>query len=272
MNKSLRIGGVPEHFNLPWHLAIESGAIDSIGIEAHWTDYPEGTGSMVEALNAGEVDIAMLLTEGALKGQSSDSEYEIVSFYTETPLIWGVHVPAASELLTLSDLVNTPFAISRYGSGSHMMAYLFAQQQGWDDNNIIFEPIGDMSGARELFRSGNPYIFLWEKFMTQPLVDKGEFRRLGELPTPWPCFVICVHKSVLSEYSDLVTRILNIVLECAQELKQSPIAEKLIAGRYGLEIESVHEWLAATRWSDKIEIDPAMLKSIILKLKKLDLL
>ncbi|NNM17841.1 MAG: ABC transporter substrate-binding protein, partial [Croceitalea sp.] len=41
--KKVKIIGVPEHFNLPWHLAIEEGAFEARGIDLVWTDIPEGT-------------------------------------------------------------------------------------------------------------------------------------------------------------------------------------------------------------------------------------
>jgi hypothetical protein len=34
--------GVPEHFNLPWHLAIEN-RFNQQNIDLQWTDVPEGT-------------------------------------------------------------------------------------------------------------------------------------------------------------------------------------------------------------------------------------
>ena len=62
----LRIGGVPEHFNLPWHLALEARRFESLGIEVAWRDYPGGSGAMAKALRDGELDAALLLTEGAV--------------------------------------------------------------------------------------------------------------------------------------------------------------------------------------------------------------
>ena len=62
--KRLKIGGVPEHFNLPWRLAIEEGKFKEAGIELHWSDMTGGTGQMVKGLQAGTLDIAVLLTEG----------------------------------------------------------------------------------------------------------------------------------------------------------------------------------------------------------------
>ena len=54
----LRIGGVPEHYNLPWHMARKSGALQAQGIKPEWTDYYEGTGGMIQALNNDELDVA----------------------------------------------------------------------------------------------------------------------------------------------------------------------------------------------------------------------
>ena len=35
----IRIGGVPEHYNLPIHLAKEAGAFSKRGIDLEWTDF-----------------------------------------------------------------------------------------------------------------------------------------------------------------------------------------------------------------------------------------
>jgi len=175
---TVRVGGVPEHFNLPWRLAIDANQLAHLDIDISWQDFPGGTGSMVKALLADEVDIAMLLTEGALKGLQNNDSYEILSFYTQTPLLWGVHVPAESNLRSIEQLENVPFAISRFGSGSHLMARVFAKQQGWDLDTLEFQVVGGIEGARKHFKLGNECIFLWEKYMTKPLVDQGEFRRV----------------------------------------------------------------------------------------------
>ncbi|MFK8016311.1 MAG: ABC transporter substrate-binding protein, partial [Gammaproteobacteria bacterium] len=92
----LRIGGVPEHFNLPWRLLLESGDLRRAGIDASWRDFGEGTGSMAAALDNNDIDMAMLLTEGAVAAIAKGGRFRIVSVYTKSPLIWGIHVPGAS--------------------------------------------------------------------------------------------------------------------------------------------------------------------------------
>ena len=65
--KQIRIAGVPEHFNLPWHLCVEGGEFEAEGIDLQWTDVPEGTGKLCQMLREGETDMAIILTEGIIK-------------------------------------------------------------------------------------------------------------------------------------------------------------------------------------------------------------
>ena len=55
--KTVKIVGVPEHFNFPWLMAIEEGAFKTRGIDLVWTDIPEGTGKMSEMLENGQAEI-----------------------------------------------------------------------------------------------------------------------------------------------------------------------------------------------------------------------
>ena len=128
--KKVRIIGVPEHFNLPWHLAIEEGAFEEKGIDLQWTDIPEGTGRMCQMLKDGETDLAIILTEGLVKSITEGNDAKIVQEFIATPLQWGIHVASKSDYKNLDDLRGAKAAISRFGSGSHLMAYVNAQKQG----------------------------------------------------------------------------------------------------------------------------------------------
>ena len=87
----IRIGGVAEHFNLPIHLAIESGAFESAGIEINWTDFLGGTGQMTKALRNDEVDVCIVLSEGIIADIIKGNPSKLISVYVKTPLCWGVH-------------------------------------------------------------------------------------------------------------------------------------------------------------------------------------
>ncbi|GAA4757000.1 MULTISPECIES: substrate-binding domain-containing protein [Flavobacterium] len=249
--KSVRIIGVPEHFNLPWHLCIENGEFDEVGIDLQWTDIPEGTGKMCQMLRNDETDIAVILTEGIIKDIAAGNDATIVQVYVQSPLIWGIHVDVNSNYLQLFDLENTTSAISRIGSGSHLMSFVNAKQQNWDTSNLKFEIVNTIDGAVKTLQNGKADYFMWERFMTKPLVDNGTFRRIADCPTPWPCFVIAVRNEFLKNNSSTVDLILEIINNTTIEFKTIPSIDRTLASRYNQKLEDIQEWLKLTRWSQK---------------------
>jgi ABC-type nitrate/sulfonate/bicarbonate transport system substrate-binding protein len=248
---TIKIAGVPEHFNLPWHLSIENGEFQANEIDLQWTDVPEGTGKLCQMLRNGETDIAVILTEGIIKDIIAGNQSKIVQIYVETPLIWGIHVAANSKFKTLSDLENTKVAISRLGSGSQLMSYVNANNQGWKTENLQFEIINTIDGAVEALTKGTADYFMWERFMTKPLVDSGVFRRIGDCPTPWPCFVIAVRNEILEKYPEIVTEILEIINSKTSNFKEIPNINSILANKYHQKLEDIQEWLSLTKWSQK---------------------
>lgn len=249
--QKFKIGGVPEHFNLPWHLTIEDGSYYKKGIELEWKDFPGGTGAMCQALRNSEIDLAIILTEGIVKDMIAGSPVKILQTYIETPLIWGIHVGAKSTYTSLEDIRNTKAAISRYGSGSHLMAYVNAQQQGWDTTDLKFEVIKNLDGAITGLTEGTADYFMWEHFTTKPLVDNGTFRRIADCPTPWPCFVIAVREEIASQHPDAIKSILEVINTTTKEFKRIPSIDKTLSIRYEQQLEDIEEWLSITEWSQE---------------------
>jgi ABC-type nitrate/sulfonate/bicarbonate transport system substrate-binding protein len=249
--KQIKIAGVPEHFNLPWHLCIEKNEFKSEGIDLKWIDVPEGTGKMCEMLRNKEADIAVILSEGIVKDIIAGNPSKIVQVYVDTPLIWGIHVAAKSHFYKLSDLENGIAAISRYGSGSQLMAYVNADNQGWNTENLKFEVINTIEGAVEALTEGNADYFMWERFMTKPLVDKGIFRIIANCPTPWPCFVIAVRNEILETNPQIIKNILHIINSSTEKFKEIDGIVKVLAEKYHQKTEDIQEWLSLTDWSQK---------------------
>lgn len=248
---TIKIVGVPEHFNLPWHLSIENGDFEKEKIDLRWTDVPEGTGKMCQMLRDGETDIAVILTEGIVKDIVAGNPSKIVQVYVESPLIWGIHVATKSNYKVLADLENTKVAISRLGSGSQLMAYVNASNQGWETENLKFEIVNTIDGAVKALTNKTADYFMWERFMTKPLVDKGIFRRLADCPTPWPCFVIAVHEEVLKKNPTLISKTLAIINQTTLEFKDIPSIDRTLALKYHQKIEDIQEWMSLTQWSQK---------------------
>lgn len=270
--RKVTIGGVPEHFNLAWYLTLKNGDYKSKAINLRWNDYYGGTGAMNKALRSGEIDMAVILTEGIVKDIIDGNPSKIVQTFVETPLIWGIHVAAASKFKTIEDIKGTRAAISRYGSGSHLMAYVNAKNHHWDlDTDLNFEVIKNLDGAVEGLTNGKADYFLWEKFTTKPIVDEGKFRRIGNCPSPWPCFVIAVREEFIQNNKADLETILTIINQTTSAFKSIPSIDKTIAKRYKQELGDVQEWLSLTEWSQKV-IDEKTIKNVQNQLLELNII
>ena len=246
---NFKIGGVPEHFNLPWRLAMEEGLFRAHNIQLHWEDMAGGTGQMVRGLENKSLDIAVLLTEGISHAVLNGLDAKIIQVYVTSALHWGVHVPTASEIHSKTDLKGKTFAISREGSGSHLMSFVMADQQGWDLNDLKFEIVGDVYGGLWALENNKAQGFLWEKYTTNPFVEQGKCRYIDEVVTPWPCFCIAVRNELLDEFSEALKTICKVVNQRAEKLKKSAEAVDSISWRYNLKLEHVRSWLAETDWN-----------------------
>lgn len=249
--KEVKIVGVPEHFNFPWHMCIENSEFNEAGIDLQWTNVPEGTGKMCQMLRDNETDIAIILTEGIIKDLTGNQHSSIVQIFVKSPLIWGIHVDGKSEYNSVTDLENKISGISRMGSGSHLMSFVNAEKNNWNTNNIPFEIVNNLDGAIASLSEGKSDYFMWEKYTTKPLVDNGTFKRVGECPSPWPCFVIAVRNEFLIENKSVVALILEIINTTTEEFKHIPSIDRTLATRYHQKLEDIQQWLQQTQWSQK---------------------
>lgn len=258
---TLRVGLVPEHFNLPWHIALEEGRFAAVGVNLEIVTTPGGTGDLMAGLRDGSLDVAVSLTEGTLKTCALEPDaLKIVGCFTMSPLPWGIHTGAQqTEVQTVADLQTRRFAISRPDSGSHLMAVVLAEEQGWAAQRAAwaassgggaaaspadgaaeagdgtkatkaqpFLEVGHLPGALTALsegcggHGGNGDMasgFLWEKTTTQPHVDSGVLRRLGVVYTPWPAFVVSASAATLRHAPQALAAALSTVGDVATELK-----------------------------------------------------
>lgn len=270
--KRFKIGGVPEHFNLPWRNAIEEGAFHSLGVELHWSDMTGGTGQMIKGLQAGSIDIAVLLTEGITRAILQGLDAKIINVYVASPLCWGLHVPVDGSIKELKDLNGKTFAISREGSGSHLMAFVKAQQEKWNLDTLKFNVVGDVYGGIWALNNGEAHGFLWEKYTTSPFVDQGKCHLLDEVFTPWPCFVIAVRKELLHSDEALLREMVSIVQKEAYRLKHQSNSAEQFAWRYALPKEQVERWLDETEWNYGNDVVHQDFENVVSELVDLGLL
>jgi ABC-type nitrate/sulfonate/bicarbonate transport system substrate-binding protein len=268
----LKVGGVPEHYNYPWRVAIEEGLFTKEKIELHWSDMSGGTGQMIKGLQTGSLDIAIVLTEGITKSILQGLEAKIIQIYVGSPLCWGVHVPYKSSFNNIADVEGYDFAISREASGSHLMSYVLAHQNSWNKSPNNFNIVGDIYGGLWALENNESQVFLWEKYTTQPFVDEKKCRRIGEVNTPWPSFVIAVRTDIINNYSEQIKKVINIINNRACKVKASKDTAENIAWRYNLDLEQVKSWLSKTHWNIKDQDLFNSVNKVVKYLKKLGLL
>lgn len=267
-DNTIRLGGVPEHFNLPIHLAKEQGLFADRDVNIDWTTFRGGTGQMTKALRDGSIDACVLLTEGIIKDIIRGNPSKIISEYVTTPLIWGIHTGAANPLEYHRDIFDQRYAISRFGSGSHLMAIVDANSHGKTLQEDQFVIINNLDGARASLAEMTTDVFYWEKYTTKPYVDAGELKRVGEYITPWPCFVIAATDAILASQPENIIRMLRSIHDsCDTFMKNEAQAIDLVSERYQQKRPDVERWYHSTAWAIHGWVSDKMLKSVVYNLR-----
>lgn len=262
----LRLGGVPEHFNLPWHLALESDTLTDLDLT--WSDQPGGTGQMIARLRDAELDVVSILTEGTVRAVAKGLPVTIVQVYVESPLQWGVFVPGPASTKAESELGGARIAISRFGSGSHLMAYIQAERMGWSIEEEQFVVVENLDGAIAAFAAGEADLFLWDRFMTSPLVAAGSFRQIGIQETPWPSFVIAARNEVLTGRTAEVGRVVDAVIAQAEAMMRRDDGADVVAERYGIAHHQAKEWFATTTFASRRAMEPDIAADVLATLNR----
>ena len=264
----IRLGGVPEHFNLPIHLAMEQAAFEEDGVSVKWTDFDGGTGQMTEALRNDEIDVCVLLTEGIVSDILKGNPSKIISGYVKSPLTWGIHSGVDNPLDKHRDIYDKQYAISRLGSGSHLMAIVDALDKDQQLNADQFTVINNLQGAIASLNKQETDVFYWEKFTTKPYVVKGDLKKIGEFVTPWPCFMMAATEKILAEKPKVVSKMLRIIHRSCAQFMERDNAIEMVSERYGIEIKDTTRWYHATEWSTDGWVSNKMLKNVVYTLKE----
>lgn len=246
----LRIGYVREHFCSP---LLQFEAEDK-GSTFTLVECPSGTGQLISRLTNDEIDIAIALTDPLIAGIAKGSEaYKLVGSYVTSPLRWAVitgHKPSAYN--QISDLQGSTIGISRNGSGSQTMAYVMALQQRWPTSELKFQVNNDIRGLINSVNDGTTSAFMWEWFTTKPFADAGECRFIGQVPTPWPSWLIAAHPT-RGEPAAVRTFLNNLshhVRAFASKEARAGPSVKFVMDTFGYPETDVKEWLDAVEYPE----------------------
>mmetsp|Transcript_39607 Transcript_39607/g.66408 ORF Transcript_39607/g.66408 Transcript_39607/m.66408 type:complete len:547 (+) Transcript_39607:57-1697(+) len=266
----LKIGGVPEHFNYPFTLAEERGLYKKHGVSVEFVIQKCGTGAMIAALKNKEQDVVVALTEGLVADIAKGSNLKLLGTYVETPLCWAISTGAKNgKVSSVDDLKGATWGVSRYGSGSHLMASVLASQKGWGVEGAKFKVVGAFDKLRTSVNDGSSDAFMWETFTTKPFHDSGEVKRVGEIFTPWPCFMLAAREDVATEKKDLIKRALAAVGEAAALFhKEANTMPQFIAKKYELKVEDAKQWYSGVKIAAKPEVSSKALATALGSLQK----
>lgn len=261
MINNIRIGGVDEAFNIPWKRLCRADKT------LHWKDFDGGTGQLMRALNNGELDMAVVLTEGAVLDIIKNDKAAILCFYVSSPLEWGIHVAENSDIKSIEDIRGKTIAISRFGSGSHLMPMLMASELGWDIESMRFhESLNLNGGIRDLMRN-TAQVFFWEKHTTAPYLKNNHLVCIGSYFSKWPAFSIAIRKSDCGK-SETYKKVLATVLQNAQDFKNNKNSIDDITFYYQMQKETAAQWIQQTNWISIPAINLPLIEMVIKSLNK----
>jgi sulfonate transport system substrate-binding protein len=268
----VNVGGVPEHFNYPWHFAQQTGMFKGLPFDLVWHNEPAGTGALCEQLENGTFQLAVVLTEGIVRHIAKGAQAKIIGSFVASPLIWGIHVPIDAAFDQPSEMQGKRYAISRKGSGSHLMAFVDAKNRGQQIEAEQLVITGGLEGTRQAFKEKRADILLWEKFITSPLVRAKEFKCIGECITPWPCFVLAINDSFEKEHDDWAELIIDTMNAACRLFMNLPDAAQIISDFYQLHPDDAKNWFYQTEWQCEMQMSKKALTNALFSLKEVGLI
>ncbi len=270
----LRVGFVPEHFSTPIYFAQKH-----FGLNAELIPFPSGTGHMIIALRAGEIDVGIGLTEGWVAGLgkedvTGDGGYRLVGTYVETPLCkvafgtgrritnstvgWAISTGFdRTDITSVESLKGGTIGVSRLGSGSYVMGFVLADQQGWlspsaaspYSNTAILHTFENL---RKAVNSGEADFFMWEHFTSKRYYDLQEIKKVGEIYTPWSSWKIVASTKLAGEDGKLDERVEGLFAKLDQGIRHfnenKEEAVKYIGTELDYTEDDAREWMKTVRF------------------------
>ncbi|GAV47687.1 hypothetical protein ZYGR_0H05330 [Zygosaccharomyces rouxii] len=252
MMKAIKLGFIPEHYSTPIHFAQTQKFFAKRGLNVELRPYPSGSGHLIQSLDKGELDAAVGLTEAFVRGiVTSPAKYSIVGTYVESPLHWAVSTGAQrNELQNLKQLEGKRIGVSRIGSGSYVMSFVLALEQGFNPEKpfIDFPVCHNFEQLRKSVNDKTSEAFMWEYFTTKKYYqgENPELKMLGSIYTPWPSWVLVRQENLDEQTSRQIAESLD---EGISYFEQHPERSIEHIKTLGYSEEDAREWLKKVQFS-----------------------
>lgn len=226
---------------------------------------------------------------GKAQAAKEDAGFRAVGTYVETPLCWAISTGAKrEELKGVQDLKGRKVGVSRIGSGSYVMSFVLADQQGWLDTTsqsppFPVEPLNTFANLREGVNNSTADFFMWEHFTSKRYYDNGEIKRIGEIYTPWSSWKIVavndlIHPTNWSStpnaskpaLKDELEDVLNKINKGVKHFEENQEeAVQYISTKLDYSEEDAREWLKTVRFANDVRgVDPKVVGKTVTILQK----
>lgn len=275
----------------PVLLAAKHGLFQRNACRVELVPQPSGTGQIITSYKEGKIDMAIGLTEGWINGWGSNKDlYCIVGTYVASPLCWAISTGIQTPYVTAAELRDKTIGVSRIGSGSYVMSYVFADQQGWLSSSpsaktpengketgteqkkpFTFQVLDTFKGLRDGVNTGKADAFMWERFTTKKYYDAGEIRQIGEIYTPWSSWLITAAPAVAQQDIDAVLKTVNEGIAYYHANHDEAIKE--IHTNLDYSKEDAEAWSETVEYPKDVRVvDPELVKKTVETLQKAGLL
>lgn len=193
---------------------------------------------------------------------------------------WAISTGAKRPEITGVDSLNGgKIGVSRLGSGSYVMGFVLADEQGWLSNKSEnsspysdFVILNNFENLRKAVNSGEADFFMWEHFTSKRYYDSGEIRRVGEIYTPWSSWKIVASTGLVRD-GQLDARLNSLFEKLDQGIKHfnenKEEAVKYISTELDYSEEDAREWLKTVRFPTHTEgVDLAVVEKTVGVLRK----
>jgi ABC-type nitrate/sulfonate/bicarbonate transport system substrate-binding protein len=187
---------------------------------------------------------------------------------------WAISTGASRTTINnIADLKSSKIGISRYGSGSYVMGFVLADQQGWLSPNtppFEFVPLNTFAALRDGVNSGEADFFMWEHFTSKKYYDSGEIKRVGEIYTPWSSWkIVASTSSVPADDARLQDLFQKVNQGIKYFLEHQDEAVKYISTELDYSEEDARSWLGTVRFAEDVKgVDPSVVEKTVGILQK----
>lgn len=238
---------------------------------------------MITSYQEGKIDMAIGLTEGWINGLATNPGlYKLVGTYVKSPLTWAISAGFNNhELTSAEQLKGKKIGVSRIGSGSYVMSFVFADNHKWlspsfsksekkEDGPFEFIKLDTFKGLRDGVNNGLASAFMWELFTTKKFYDSKELKQIGSIETPWPSWLLTTSPTLSKRQVNDVVLCINQGVDYFENHFDESMS---VIQELGYSLDDAKQWRKTVQFSRDVgELRLEMVDETISRLRKAGLM